>query len=142
MAELSEKLRFGSHVVALSSPDKGFFSDAGIVEREVVAYDRKVAVVALPHLEGRLYLDVTRNAYGQTSVLPYGVRAKPGAPVATPLDWDELARGDLHPQSYTLRKLLRRLGQKDDPWSDFRRHAKGIGAGSKQLQTLTEEERS
>lgn len=92
--------------------------------------------------EGRLYLDVARNAYGQASVMPYSLRAEPGAPVATPLGWDELARGDLHAQSYTLKNLLRRLGQKDDPWSDFRRHAKWIGAGRTPLEKLTEEERA
>src|SRR2546430_10293536 len=35
---------------------------------------------------GRLYLDTQRNAYAQTSVAPYAVRARPHAPVATPLE--------------------------------------------------------
>ncbi len=38
----------------------------------------------------RLYLDIQRNAYAQTSVAPFTVRAKPGAPVATPLTWEQL----------------------------------------------------
>src|SRR6266496_3036033 len=38
----------------------------------------------------RVYLDVMRNAYAQTAVAPYAVRARAGAPVATPLSWDEL----------------------------------------------------
>jgi bifunctional non-homologous end joining protein LigD len=37
----------------------------------------------------RIYLDVMRNAYAQTVVAPYGVRGRPGAPVATPVFWDE-----------------------------------------------------
>ena len=51
---------------------------------------------------GRLYLDVARNGYGQTSVAPYAVRALPGAPVATPLEWSELTASGLGPQSYHL----------------------------------------
>ncbi|MCA9510951.1 MAG: non-homologous end-joining DNA ligase, partial [Myxococcales bacterium] len=44
---------------------------------------------------GRLYLDVGRNAHAQTAVAPYAVRAREGAPVATPVAWEELARGDV-----------------------------------------------
>lgn len=73
---------------------------------------------------GRLYIDIARNAYGQTAVLPYSLRAIEGAPVATPLDWDELGRGDLSPRKYTLENLSLRLGQKDDPFGDFARHAR------------------
>jgi len=68
---------------------------------------------------GWLYLDVMRNAYGQTAVVPYVLRAKPGAPAATPLDWDELDRSGLGPQRYHLRNIRQRLGQKDDPWKDI-----------------------
>lgn len=69
--------------------------------------------------KGRIFVDTLRNAYGQTAVPPYALRARTGAPVATPLDWDELNRSDLHPQRYTLRNIFRRLGQKKDPWSGF-----------------------
>ncbi|MDX1625873.1 MAG: non-homologous end-joining DNA ligase [Wenzhouxiangellaceae bacterium] len=71
----------------------------------------------------RVFVDDLRNAYGQTAVAPYAVRARPGAPVATPLRWDELDDGDLHPRRYTIRNLFRRLGQVDDPWQDMQRHA-------------------
>jgi bifunctional non-homologous end joining protein LigD len=72
--------------------------------------------------EGRLYLDVMRNAYGQTAVLPYTVRARPTAPVATPLNWEELDNKNLGPQSYTIKNLLRRLGQQKDPWHGIDRY--------------------
>lgn len=64
---------------------------------------------------GRLYLDIQRNAYGQTAVAPYAVRARPGAPVAAPLTWDDLDDPDLHARRWTLDDAdgLR----KDNPWS-------------------------
>lgn len=38
----------------------------------------------------RHYLDVQRNGYAQTVVAPFAVRARPGAPVAVPIGWDQL----------------------------------------------------
>lgn len=71
----------------------------------------------------RVFLDYLRNAYGQTAVAPYGVRAKPGAPVATPLDWDEALSSDMTPRKFGLRNIFRRLSQKEDPWRGMARHA-------------------
>jgi bifunctional non-homologous end joining protein LigD len=71
----------------------------------------------------RLFLDYLRNAYAQTAVTPYSLRALPGAPVATPLDWDELQDTDLNARSYTIQNIFRRLGQKSDPWKDIQKHA-------------------
>jgi bifunctional non-homologous end joining protein LigD len=64
----------------------------------------------------RLYLDVMRNAYGQTAVPPYAVRARPGAPVATPLDWGELDDQRFRADRYTLHTVVDRLEQTGDPW--------------------------
>ena len=71
--------------------------------------------------KGRLFIDITRNAYGQTSVAPYAVRAIAGAPVATPLEWKEV-NSSMHSQRYRIANIFRRLGQKDDPWKDMARH--------------------
>ena len=87
----------------------------------------------------RLFLDYLRNSYGQNSVAPYGVRAKPGAPVATPLDWDELADPDLHAQSYTVGNIFRRLGQKKDPWRDIMSHARSLSTARERLGEMMEE---
>jgi bifunctional non-homologous end joining protein LigD len=73
--------------------------------------------------KGRLFLDYLRNAYGQTAVTPYALRPITGAPIATPLSWDELDDGDLGSQSYTLDNIFRRLGHKDDPWKEMPRSA-------------------
>jgi len=84
----------------------------------------------------RLFLDYLRNGYGQTAVVPYAVRAKAGAPIATPLDWEELSDGRLRSNRYTLRNIFRRLGQKDDPWADMDRDARGLAAPRKRLSEL------
>jgi len=85
---------------------------------------------------GQLFLDVGRNAYAQTAVAPYAVRALPGAPVATPLDWDELNDSQLHAQTYTLENLPRRLAQKTDPWSGLQRHAVSLTKARERLDTI------
>jgi bifunctional non-homologous end joining protein LigD len=88
---------------------------------------------------GRIYLDVMRNAYGQTSVMPYAVRALPGAPVATPLSLDELDDSELGPRRWHLKNILRRTGQKDDPWREIRRHARSPRKARRALHSLRHE---
>ena len=65
---------------------------------------------------GRVLVDAARNTYAQTAVAPYAVRAKPGAPVATPLAWDELEDPELHPRRWTLATVPERLEAHGDPW--------------------------
>ena len=77
--------------------------------------------------DGKILVDTARNTYGQTVVAPYAVRALPGAPVATPLEWAELeGPGSLRAQSWTLRTLGERLAEKGDPWADITRHARAL----------------
>ena len=81
----------------------------------------------------RVYLDVARNAYGQHGVAPYAVRPRPGAPVATPLSWDEVGRASLAPDKYTLKTIFRRLGQKGDPWQGLQKHAVDLESAQQAL---------
>ena len=83
----------------------------------------------------RLFLDVNRNAYGQHAVAPYAVRAKPNAPVATPLHWDELSDRRLDPQGWTVETLRARLDDiGGDPWRDIARSARAIGPARRALE--------
>jgi bifunctional non-homologous end joining protein LigD len=66
--------------------------------------------------EGRILIDTARNTYAQTTVAPYAVRAKPGAPVATPLRWEELEDRKLRANSHTLASIPARLESVGDPW--------------------------
>ncbi len=85
----------------------------------------------------RIFIDTLRNAYAQTTPAPYSVRAKAGAPVATPLDWEELSNSDLHSQRYTIKNVLKRISQKGDPWSGIGRHARSVGKARRRLEKLS-----
>ncbi len=89
---------------------------------------------------GRLYLDYMRNGYGQTAVAPYSVRARPGAPVATPLEWDELGDGTLGPRRFSLRNIFRRLGRREDPWRKIDASARALGPAIDGLEALRADE--
>jgi bifunctional non-homologous end joining protein LigD len=66
---------------------------------------------------GKVFVDTLRNSYAQTAVAPYALRAKPGAPVATPLEWGELEDTGVQPQSFTLRNIFQLLEKRADPWA-------------------------
>lgn len=84
----------------------------------------------------RVFLDYIRNSYGQTAVAPYAVRAKPGAPVATPLDWDEIADPSLNSQSYTIENMFQRLSQRKDPWEGMWRKTYSLDKAENKLSEL------
>ena len=81
--------------------------------------------------DGRLFLDCNRNAWAQTAVPPYAVRPRPGAPVAVPLAWDELASAQ--PDGWTVRTLEERLQRVPDPWTGFSRRARSLDAARRWL---------
>jgi bifunctional non-homologous end joining protein LigD len=84
----------------------------------------------------RIFLDVARNGYAQTAVAPYSVRARPGAPVAAPLEWSELDEPDAGPRRFTIRNVLERLERQGDPWAGMGRHARGLGPARRELDAL------
>ena len=61
-------------------------------------------------------MDVNRNAYAQHAVAPYGVRAKPRAPVAVPIHWEELTDPKLKPDRWTVKTIGDRIDSEGDPW--------------------------
>jgi bifunctional non-homologous end joining protein LigD len=75
----------------------------------------------------RLFVDVNRNGWAMTAVPPYAVRPRDGAPVATPLRWDELEDPQLRADRWGLRTVLGRLeALGGDPWA-------GIGQAAGRL---------
>lgn len=82
----------------------------------------------------RLFVDSLRNSYGQHAVVPYGVRALPGAPVAVPLEWDEATSSGFDPRRFTIANLFRRLAQRSDPWAEAGRHVYSLARLRAQLE--------
>ena len=75
--------------------------------------------MSLSKRHGKIFLDYLRNMRGATAIASYSARARPGAPVAVPLRWDELSPA-VRSDHYTVETLQRRLGAlKADPWEGF-----------------------
>ncbi len=87
---------------------------------------------------GRLFLDVLRNAYAQTIVAPYAVRARPGAPVAAPLHWGELGDAALAPSRFTIHTIRERLAGAPDPWEGFWSNRQDVRRAQKLLAELSD----
>ncbi|MEV6116420.1 non-homologous end-joining DNA ligase [Streptomyces sp. NPDC052109] len=82
----------------------------------------------------RLYLDVQRNAYAQTAVAPYTVRARPGAPVAVPLAWEQLDDPGLDARRWTLADAVDQA--RSDPWAGLPSRGRALGPARRRLADL------
>ena len=132
----------GLHVVApiIPGPDNDeVLAFSHMLAEQVAASDpgRLTTEFRKAKRGSRVYLDVARNGYAQTVVSPYTVRARPGAPVATPLDWDEVRTTRLTPDRWTIGNIFRRLGAKADPWRGMDRHARPLSEAWPRLERLT-----
>jgi bifunctional non-homologous end joining protein LigD len=106
---------------------------------EVVVCDdpeRRTVEARKDKRDGRVYLDVMRNAYAQTAVAPYSVRARRGAPVAMPLEWDELESPGMQADRFTICDVPERLATQHDPWADMFRHCRSLGGPIKRVAKL------
>jgi bifunctional non-homologous end joining protein LigD len=96
----------------------------GLVQREP---ERYIATAAKSRRSGRIFIDWLRNAQGATAIASYSTRKLPGAPIATPLSWDELRRvksGD----AFKLRGFEKRLAKAGDPWKGLAEARQAIPA--------------
>lgn len=73
--------------------------------------------------KGKIFIDWVRNGRSATSVAPYSLRARKGAPISMPIAWEEL--DEIAPDEVTLKTVEKRL-DKEDPWSDFFRIDQGL----------------
>ncbi|MCW1923087.1 DNA ligase D [Luteolibacter arcticus] len=54
---------------------------------------------------GKIYIDWLRNGRGATCIAPWALRARPGAPISMPVEWDELA--EMGPRGFTIREPVK-----------------------------------
>jgi bifunctional non-homologous end joining protein LigD len=114
----------GIHVVVPLAPEPDWdevkdFAEA--IARTLAAEQprRYLAKASKSARKGRIFIDYLRNARGATAVAPFSSRAKPDAPVAWPLAWEQVGRlADAQPATVsTAAKLLKR--RKTDPWAGY-----------------------
>lgn len=131
----------GLHVVAPIKGDKDFDTVRQFARdvAAVVAQDdpkHRTVEVSKDKRGDRVYLDVMRNAYAQTAVAPYAVRARRTAPVATPLEWDEVDSRGMRPDRFTIRDVSKRMAGQSDPWADLQRYARSLTRPIQRLSKL------
>lgn len=67
--------------------------------------------------KGRVFIDIYRNSFSQTSICPYSLRAIEKAPVATPISWEEL--DTFNPQKWNIFNIRERIKKTKDPWENY-----------------------
>jgi bifunctional non-homologous end joining protein LigD len=82
--------------------------------------------------KGKVYFDYLQNASGKTISAPYVLRAHPGAPVATPLKWDEVVPG-LKPQQFHIANVLRRFERVGDLFAGVLNKPQELGPAIERL---------
>jgi bifunctional non-homologous end joining protein LigD len=81
--------------------------------------DRYVATMSKRVRGGHIFVDYLRNGRGATAVAAYSTRARPHAPISTPLAWEELSEG-IRADHFRFDNLQQRLRfLKRDPWDGF-----------------------
>jgi bifunctional non-homologous end joining protein LigD len=109
----------GLHVYLPLSPGHTFDAVRAWVKalaaQLAAAYPELIAVAHGATHRGRLVtIDHAQNSIGRNTAAPYTLRAQPGAPISTPLSWDEVEDGRLHPSDLTLRVVPERVQQVGD----------------------------
>jgi bifunctional non-homologous end joining protein LigD len=114
----------GLHVVAPIEPQADWDAAKAFARSVAEAMaadspDRYVAKMSKQLRAGHIFVDYLRNGRGATAVAPYSTRARPGAPVSTPLTWDELGP-DVRGDHFRVANLATRLAHLEaDPWRGF-----------------------
>jgi bifunctional non-homologous end joining protein LigD len=69
---------------------------------------------AVARRTGRIRIDYTQNIINKTLAAPYSLRPAPGAPVSTPITWDELSDPELRPDRWNIETIAERVAQVGD----------------------------
>jgi bifunctional non-homologous end joining protein LigD len=114
----------GLHVVVPLRPASTWeesFEFSRAISEEMERAQPRAYTTSMPKARrrGKILIDYLRNNRGNTSVAAYSTRARPGAPVSTPITWEELARG-VKPDQFHVGNIRERLQSlKADPWKRY-----------------------
>jgi len=78
-------------------------------------------------------VDHRQNGHGKTIASVYSVRPKPGAPVSTPLRWDELSE-EVRPREFSMRVALERVDRFGDLFEPVLHGGQSLGPALKALR--------
>lgn len=100
-------------------PDVKAFAKRVAEDMSAAAPERYLPRISKGERRGRIFIDYLRNDPTSTAVAAYSTRSSPGAPVATPLAWEELEAG-LDPAAFDIRTVPERLDRLgSDPWREI-----------------------
>jgi bifunctional non-homologous end joining protein LigD len=109
---------------------------AELVSRGVEAQDPELATtewLKRKRPKGSVLVDHRQNGHGKTIASAYSVRPKPGAPVSTPLRWEELTE-DVRPRDFGMSEALARIAQHGDLYEPVLRGGQALGAALRSLR--------
>ena len=93
---------------------------------------RYIATASKAKRTNKIFVDYLRNSRGATAIASYSTRARPGATVATPLTWDELASG-VQPSEFNIETVAKRLAQqRQAPWQEISKLRQSITKDAKE----------
>jgi len=131
----------GIHVLAPIRRRAGFddtYAFAGAVSRLLERrHPGKVTTEWLKKKRSGVLVDHRQNGWGKTIASVYSVRPKPGAPVSTPLRWEELT-ADVRPRDFTMDVVLERIARHGDLFAPVLDEARPLGAAARELGRLVE----
>ena len=128
----------GLHIVVPLKREAGYepvHALAHRIARHLVAAapDERTLEFARKDRAGRVFVDVNRNAYAQTCAAAYAVRARPGAPVSLPVEWQALQDASLRPDGHRMSAVPALVEQRENPWADFRRRAVALSTFERRM---------
>jgi bifunctional non-homologous end joining protein LigD len=83
-------------------------------------------------------VDHRQNGHGKTIASAYSVRPKPGAPVSTPLRWEELTK-DVRPRTFGMAQALERIAEHGDLFVPVLEDPRPLAPAAKKLEKLGSE---
>jgi DNA ligase D-like protein (predicted ligase)/DNA ligase D-like protein (predicted polymerase)/DNA ligase D-like protein (predicted 3'-phosphoesterase) len=122
--------RKGLHVLAPIEPkwefEKAFEAAKAVAQPFVDSHASSMTLhIKKEYRKGKVLLDIYRNRQSQTIVAAYSVRGLPGAPVSTPLNWEELKSLE-NPKVFNLHNVPQRVTESGDPWEAIGAYATTI----------------
>lgn len=117
--------RTGLHLHIPVKPDASYDAVRPWLRRLVDRICKEIPRLAThEHLKrnrgSRVYVGIASNSYAQCIAAPYSVRAQPGAPIAAPVSWLEIASQKVFPGQIHVGNIFRRLSHRTEPWANIR----------------------